>query len=39
VLDTYEDASAVIRYIEVSGIVGEQVEVIRDADLDARTAR
>lgn len=38
VFDTYGDASAVIRDLEVSGIVGQQVEVISDADLDARTA-
>jgi hypothetical protein len=39
VFDTYGDASAVVRDLEVSGIVGEQVEVIKDADLDARTNR
>jgi hypothetical protein len=38
VFDTYADASAAIRDLEVSGIVGEQVELISDADLDARTA-
>jgi hypothetical protein len=38
ILDSYADAEAAVRDLELAGIVGEQVEVITDIDQDARTA-
>src|SRR5271156_6154574 len=38
ILDSYADAEAAVRDLELAGIVGEQVEVITDIDEDARTA-
>jgi hypothetical protein len=38
ILDSYADAEAAVRDLELAGIVGEQVEVISDIDEDARTA-
>ncbi len=38
IFNTYADAEAAVRDLELAGIVGEQVEVISDIDQDARTA-
>ena len=38
ILDSYADAEAAVRDLELAGIAGEQVEVITDIDEDARTA-
>jgi hypothetical protein len=38
ILKGYAAAEAAVQDLEIAGIVGEQVEVIRDIDEDARTA-
>jgi len=38
ILNSYAEAEAAVRDLELAGIVGEQVEVITDIDEDARTA-
>jgi hypothetical protein len=38
ILNSYAEAEAAVRDLELAGIVGEQVEVITDIDQDARTA-
>jgi hypothetical protein len=38
ILDSYGDAEAAVADLEQAGIVGGQVEVISDIDIDARTA-
>ncbi|MGB8525093.1 MAG: hypothetical protein WCD43_19175 [Candidatus Acidiferrales bacterium] len=38
ILNSYADAEAAVRDLELAGIEGEQVEVITDIDADARTA-
>jgi hypothetical protein len=38
ILVSYAAAEAAVQDLEIAGIVGEQVEVIRDIDDDARTA-
>jgi len=38
ILNSYADAEAAVRDLELAGIVGEQVEVITDIAADARTA-
>jgi hypothetical protein len=35
---SYREAEATVQDLELAGIVGEQVEIITDVDLDARTA-